>query len=328
MQAHAPHNTSPPLGPNGLDIPLRIIAMIVGDLVSQVSEVLLRLPVPNAVARKQQIDLLKRALIGLRIQRPHHGNCDGVTSSEDVQRLFANCGEHDRAEKCEPAVANRPSYDTPGVALGSNFEWKDLSRVQPGYRQPCRTEYSGEDENHGHSRIPVGGSFTCIAVVCRLLPKVRESTSERHRNTLTSRAPVTSPATTDAVEREHTDERGKHVENVVETRYPLTLRRAHASNAEDGGRVDGDTGDADPFLHDLEPDNQLHASTSVQLPGTNTEEHVEVALLPEVGALQFAGCYDVLEFGLSLLFVRACVATESAKYVATLGFTTDLDEPT
>lgn len=92
--------------------------------------------------------------------------------------------------------------------------------------------------------------------------------------------------------------------------------------------VDGDTGDTDPFLQNLEPDDELDAAAGVKLAGADAEEHVEVALL--VGGLVFevADGDDVLQLGLGGDAVLALVAAKAAEDKAGFLLAAGLDEPT
>jgi len=125
------------------------------QLLLQRLEVLLRLPIPDAVGREEQINLLERALVRLGVQRPNHGNGDGVACSEDVERLLAEGVEHDGAEECEPAVADGPADDAPSVALCAHFEGEDLGRVEPWDCEPGCAEDGREDEDHGDCCVSV-----------------------------------------------------------------------------------------------------------------------------------------------------------------------------
>lgn len=51
-------------------------------------EVLLGLPVPDRVAGKHQIHLLKCPLVRFRVQGPDDDNAEGVDGAEDIQSLF------------------------------------------------------------------------------------------------------------------------------------------------------------------------------------------------------------------------------------------------
>lgn len=94
-------------------------------------EIPLGFPVPDAVRGEDQIHFLESALVRLRIQSPDHRNRDNVGRCEDVVGFLLDSLEHDRAEKGEPAVADRPTNNTPCITLGTNFQWENLGRVQP-----------------------------------------------------------------------------------------------------------------------------------------------------------------------------------------------------
>ena len=40
--------------------------------------------------------------------------------------------------------------------------------------------------------------------------------------------------------------------------------------------TDGDSGNTDPFLEDLQPNNQLDSSTDVEIAATSTKEHGKI----------------------------------------------------
>ena len=46
--------------------------------------------------------------------------------------------------------------------------------------------------------------------------------------------------------------------------------------SEDGRCKDGHSCNTNPFLHDLEPDDELHATASVKFTRANAEQHREV----------------------------------------------------
>ena len=151
-----------------------------------------------------------------------------------------------------------------------------------------------------------------------------ETAGAKHADPLAHGSPIQRPAATDAVEGEDADERGEHVGDVVETGDPETVLGRHAGDGEDGGSVDGDAGDADPFLEDLEPDDELDAAARVQLARLPAEEHGQVAVLRRGLALQLDDVADVLELG----FGRAVpFAAEATQDEAGFVLAADLDEP-
>ena len=161
---------------------------------------------------------------------------------------------------------------------------------------------------------------------------------------MNDRAPVQGPATTDPVQGENANEschlhiintysgnRHKgtyHVGNGVQPRDPLHLVVRDTSGTEDGRSEDSHTGDTDPLLHDLKPDNELYTAASVEFARADTEKHSNVRLA--FGGLAFELCdvANILEFGLSFANIFTGLASKTAKNIASLVFAANLDEPT
>lgn len=169
IQAKTPwHQTRPPrqprLGIRDAMPPLRslheIRVLLLEDLV-----VLLGLPVPGGVGGEDEVHFLEGALVGFWVEGPDDEDGEGVDGAEDVEGFFAQGFEHGWEEEdlemsvsatsmvvwvdffsYRPAVANGPSYHTPCVALGTNLQWENLGRVEPGHCEPCSTENSREEE--------------------------------------------------------------------------------------------------------------------------------------------------------------------------------------
>ena len=100
--------------------------------------------------------------------------------------------------------------------------------------------------------------------------------------------------------------------------------RRDTGDCEDCRPIDGDTGDADPFLEDLEPDDELDTATGVQLAGLPAEEHGQVAVLARSLPLQFDDVADVLKlsFGRTVTF-----AAETTEYESGFFLAPDFDKP-
>lgn len=167
-------------------------------------EVPLGIPIPDAVGSEDQVHLLKSALVRLRVQRPDHGNGDDVGGGEDIVGVFLESLEHDGAEQSKPAISDRPSDHTPCVTLGTDFQWEDLSGIQPWNSEPCGTESGGEEEDHGNSAGAVCLGRSRSERVG--LTSSGKTTSKRHGDTLDHGSPIQGPATTDAIEGEDTNE--------------------------------------------------------------------------------------------------------------------------
>lgn len=127
IQAHVPGNTalSSRLGKASLGVDDGVATLggldEFGVLLLENGEVLLGFPVPDAVGGEEKIHLLKSALVGLGVQAVYHGQSDDVGNTEDVVSLLLERLEDDGKDECEPAITNRPSNDTPSVALSTDF---------------------------------------------------------------------------------------------------------------------------------------------------------------------------------------------------------------
>ena len=153
-----------------------------GVLLLEDLEVPLGLPVPDAVGCEEQIHFLESALVGLGVQGPDHGKSEDICGGEDVVGFLVQSLEHDRAKESEPAISQGPTNDAPGVALGSDLEWEDLSGVQPWDGEPSGAESGCEEEDHsdctGCKPFCGGGTRWLI------LTSAGETTSEEKSDTL------------------------------------------------------------------------------------------------------------------------------------------------
>lgn len=83
-----------------------------------------------------------------------------------------------------PPIADRPTNHTPRVASGPDFQWEDLSRVEPRNGQPCRSENSSEQVHKENGRAThAGGVSTAVFGVDR---SAGETTGAEHTDTLTN----------------------------------------------------------------------------------------------------------------------------------------------
>jgi len=92
--------------------------------------------------------------------------------------------------------------------------------------------------------------------------------------------------------------------------------------------VDCDAGDSNPLLHDLKPDHQLHATSGVELAGTDTEKHVEIRVVLGSLPLELGDVADVLKLSLGLTHVCTSLTTKSTQDIARFFLTPDLGKPT
>lgn len=223
-------------------------------------KVLLGLPGPYAVAGKHEIHLLERTLVRLRVQGPHDDDAEDVDSTKDVERLFVEAGKDRGEQEDAPAVTNRPTDHTKGVASRANVQGEYFGRVKPRDRQP-RGPKDGRVQEHKEGRPGTQGRL--VALGRGVDRGSGETSGGETAYPLADGAPVQGPPTTDAVQRKDTDQRRKHVGDVVETTDPQPVFRLDARYGEDFGSVDRDARDADPFLQDLQPNDQLDAAGRV-----------------------------------------------------------------
>ncbi len=108
----------------------------------------------------------------------------------------------------------------------------------------------------------------------------------------------------------------------------MNIRVGDTSGTENSWSEDGDTGNTDPFLHNLEPDDKLYTTTGVKLTRADTEEHGEVRLSGSSLAFELCDVANVLEFGLGFTGVFTSLASKTAEDVTGFFLTASLDEPT
>lgn len=108
----------------------------------------------------------------------------------------------------------------------------------------------------------------------------------------------------------------------------MHLGIGNTSSTEDSRSEDGHASNTYPLLHDLEPDNELYTTASVELARADTEKHRDVRLALGSLTLEFSDVADVLEFGFGLASIFTCFTTETSENIASLFFTANLDEPT
>ena len=105
-------------------------------------------------------------------------------------------------------------------------------------------------------------------------------------------------------------------------------RVGNPGSTEDGWSEDGDPGNTDPFLHDLEPDDELDATASVELAGSDTEEHREVRRMAGRLSFKFSNVANILKFGFGFASICACFPSKTAEDVTGFFLTTDFHKPT
>ena len=124
------------------------------------------------------------------------------------------------------------------------------------------------------------------------------------------------------------DWRDYHICYGVQPRDPLYLAIRNTGSSEDCWSKNGHTSNTNPFLHDLKPDNELYAPSSVELARADTEEHVDVGLSFCRLAFELCDVTDILEFRFGLAHILAGLTTKATKDITSLIFTTNLNKPT
>ena len=98
-------------------------------------------------------------------------------------------------------------------------------------------------------------------------------------------------------------------------------------NGENSRAINSHTSDTNPFLHDLEPNDELHATTSVELARSDTEKHMEVRVPLCSLAFEFSGVADILEFSLSSAQISTGLSSKASENVTSFFFAANFDEP-
>lgn len=290
----------------------------------ETGKILLRFPRPDAVAGEHEVHLFKSALVRFGIQRPDDEYAEDVDATENIECFLVEAVEDAWEEEHTPPIANGPADHAPGIAFGTNLEGENLCRVEPWYREPSSSEDGRvkEDEECGGT-----ADLRAAAAVACIHGSSGKTAGDEHADALAGGAPVESPAATDSIQGEDTNERGKHVCDVVDTADPETIRGTDTSYSEDLRPINGNTGNTDPFLQNLKPDYKLHASSRVQSARSNAEEHVEIALLVGGFLFQVANADDFLQFSLGQLALPTLTSSKTLQNEPSLIFPTDFNEP-
>ncbi|KAL8997983.1 MAG: hypothetical protein Q9188_006201, partial [Gyalolechia gomerana] len=210
-----------------------------------------------------------------------------------------------------------------------------LGGVQPGDCEPSGAEAGGEDKGEGCAGGTVRSSFGLVVGV--ILCKTGEASGQEHGDAHDDVAPVQAYATSESVEGEDGDEGGKLGKFLVRGRKMQRSRTNHVEYIVDtgdpAGLKDGVSRLAENIVCDLEPHNELHTtsdvevarSTSTELLGHGIPEHMEVAVEFARLPLQLCNIANILEFGFgeTILIFTA----ETSKNVASFRFSADLDKP-
>lgn len=155
---------------------------------------------------EDDIDLLQTAVGGLGVEEPDEGDEQAVEDGEEQVSTPADVGDHDggdhdNQEVEEPVAAGRDS-----VGLGTGLDGGQLSRVQPGQRQPSGTESGHVEEQTEDSTL---GSL--------LVTRDQTGKGDNHGNALKERSTQEKLATTDLFNEEPGESGKDSVDNHVDT---------------------------------------------------------------------------------------------------------------
>lgn len=202
-------------------------------------EIALCLPVPDAIARKDEVHFFEGALVGLWIKRPHGDDAEGVNGAKNVERLFVELVK-DGWEKqnliatlsihCSmvsplniikggggtytPTVTDGPTNNTPSIALGAHLQRENLGRIQPGHCQPGGTKDCRVEKDEEGCRATDLGAVGVVCVDCG----PSQAAGSEHADALADGAPVESPAAADAVKCEDANE-GSKLEKITDVSH-------------------------------------------------------------------------------------------------------------
>lgn len=126
-------------------------------------EVLLRVPVPDAVTGKDKVHLLERALVGLWVERPDYDDRQNIDATEDVERLLIQSFE-DRREKQGLAVVSCCCLQLPCDVYGCYLH---TTRYQSTNQQHPK-HYPGR--GFGVGKSPPGIAMGLSAMLHRIWP--------------------------------------------------------------------------------------------------------------------------------------------------------------
>lgn len=91
--------------------------------------------------------------------------------------------------------------------------------------------------------------------------------------------------------------------------------------------TNGHASDANPFLHDLQPHDQLHATAEMQFARLVAEQHSEIGGAVGHGFLELGHAQDVTEFSLRTDSVLVAGSAQPAEDISGFLFAADFDQP-
>jgi len=108
---------------------------------------------------------------------------------------------------------------------------------------------------------------------------------------------------------------------MIDPQYVLESKRSCVTY------VDSHACNANPFLHDLQPNDQLYATASVQFPTTDAEQHRVVSVRARRLTLVDDTVLDILELCFGSDSIVSLVATQALEDVSRLFISSDFCQP-
>ena len=134
-----------------------------------------------------------------------------------------------------------------------------------------------------------------------------------------------------------------HVEDVIETTEPLCFRLIEPGQTEDSRSVynvsmptdethrrpltDGDTGNTNPLLNNLQPNHELHPPANMQLATAPSSQHGQIRSGILIGFLHGGHGLDLAIFLFGFTRIFTTFTTESTEDVACFFVSTHFDQP-
>ena len=91
--------------------------------------------------------------------------------------------------------------------------------------------------------------------------------------------------------------------------------------------INSHTCNTNPLLHDLQPDNKLYATASVQFTAADTKQHREICVRPRCLTLMDDAVLDVLELCFGPDSIVSFATTQAAEDVSRFFVSPDFGEP-
>lgn len=241
--------------------------LLLNLLVGELGKLVRRLDVADVLGEalgEDDIDLLQTAVGGLGVEEPDHGDEQGVQDGEEQISSPASTADHGGREHDDCEVEQPVGAGGHSVGLGTGLDGRQLSRVQPGQRQPGGTEGSHVQEKTEH------GTLGDLRVVGD-----QTGEGDDHGDGLQVRATQEQLAATDLLNEEPREGSEDGVHNHVDTTDEQSLVVGLVQGAlKQNGQVVDDSVATRQLLEDLGRGTDKHAA---EVLGATTGAEVAVA---------------------------------------------------